>query len=80
MQPVQRGLLAAGLGMAVNILLPIARIATGIVEIHVEADGALTVRCGHEIGHGVSDGLKSSSLSVLHGVVHIEPAPTRGPD
>jgi len=45
------------------------------VEIHVEVDGDLTVRRGHEIGHQVSDRLKSSSLAVQHVVVHIEPAP-----
>ena len=46
-----------------------------IVEIHVEVDGDLTVRRGHEIAHEVSDRLKSSSLSVQDVVVHVEPAP-----
>jgi cation diffusion facilitator family transporter len=45
-----------------------------LVEIHVEVDGDLTVRRGHEIGHAVSDHLKSSSLSIQHVVVHVEPA------
>ena len=45
-----------------------------LVEIHVEVDGDLTVRRGHEIAHQVSDHLKASSLSVQHVVVHIEPA------
>jgi len=45
-----------------------------IVEIHVEVDGDLTVRRGHEIGHEVSDHLASSSLSIQHVIVHIEPA------
>ena len=44
------------------------------VEIHVEVDGDLTVRRGHEIAHEVSDHLKSSSLSIQHVVVHVEPA------
>jgi cation diffusion facilitator family transporter len=44
------------------------------VEIHVEVDGDLTVRRGHEIAHQVSDRLKSSSLSIQHVVVHMEPA------
>jgi len=44
------------------------------VEIHVEVDGDLTVRHGHEIAHQVSDHLKASSLSVQHVVVHVEPA------
>ena len=45
------------------------------VEIHVEVDGDMSVRRGHEIAHQVSDRLKASSLSVQHVVVHIEPAP-----
>jgi len=44
------------------------------VEIHVEVKDDLTVRRGHEIGHAVSDRLKSSSLSVQHVVVHLEPS------
>jgi len=44
------------------------------IEIHVEVDGDLTVRHGHEIAHEVSDHLKLSSLSVQHVVVHVEPA------
>lgn len=44
------------------------------VEIHVEVDGDLTVWRGHEIAHEVSERLKSSSLSIQHVVVHIEPA------
>jgi cation diffusion facilitator family transporter len=46
-----------------------------IVEIHVEVDGNLSVRHGHEIGHRVSDRLRSSSLSIQHVIVHVEPAP-----
>lgn len=49
------------------------------VEIHVEVDGDLTVRRGHEIAHEVSDHLKSSALSVQHVVVHVEPALTPPP-
>ncbi len=45
------------------------------VEIHVEVDGNLTVRRGHEIAHKVSETLMSSPLSIQHVVVHIEPAP-----
>ncbi len=44
------------------------------VEIHVEVDGDLTVRRGHQIAHDVTDHLKSSPLSIQHVVVHIEPA------
>lgn len=46
-----------------------------LVEIHVEVDGDLTVRRGHQIAHEVSDRLKGSRLSIQHVVVHIEPAP-----
>ena len=45
------------------------------VEIHVEVDGELSVRRGHEIGHQVSDHLKLSALSVQDVVVHVEPSP-----
>lgn len=45
------------------------------VEIHVEVQGDLTVRQGHEIGHEVSNLLKASALSVQHVMVHVEPAP-----
>lgn len=44
------------------------------VEIHVEVDGDLTVRRGHEIAHDVSNRLKSSALSVQDVTVHVEPA------
>lgn len=46
-----------------------------LVEIHVEVNGDLTVRRGHEIGHEVGDRLKATPLSVQHVMVHIEPAP-----
>jgi cation diffusion facilitator family transporter len=46
------------------------------VDIHVEVDGDLTVRRGHEIAHEVSTCLKSSSLGVQDVTVHIEPALT----
>jgi cation diffusion facilitator family transporter len=44
------------------------------VEIHVEVDGDLTVRRGHEIAHDVSNLLKSSALAVQDVTVHVEPA------
>lgn len=46
-----------------------------LVEIHVEVDGDLTVRHGHDIGHAVSSHLKASLLAVQHVIVHVEPAP-----
>ena len=45
-----------------------------LVELHVEVDGGLTVRRGHEIAHEVSDRLKSSSLPIQLVMVHVEPA------
>ena len=45
-----------------------------LVELHVEVDGDLTVRRGHQIAHEVSDRLKSSSLPVQFVMVHVEPA------
>ncbi len=45
------------------------------VEIHIEVDGDLPVRHGHDIAHRVSSRLKASSLSVQDVVVHVEPAP-----
>ena len=44
------------------------------VDIHVEVDGNLTVRRGHEIAHDVKQALLDSDLSILDATVHIEPA------
>jgi cation diffusion facilitator family transporter len=43
------------------------------VDIHVEVDGDMTVRDGHEIAHLVKDALLASKHSVMDAVVHIEP-------
>ena len=46
-----------------------------IVDIHVEVDGDISVRSGHEIAHRVCDGLKASSqLRVQQVMVHVEPS------
>jgi cation diffusion facilitator family transporter len=45
-----------------------------IVEIHIEVDGDLSVRRGHEIAHEVSNRLTASELSILHVIAHVEPA------
>ncbi len=47
------------------------------VEIHVEVDGDMSVRRGHEIAHDVTNRLKASSLSIQHVVAHIEPTLVR---
>lgn len=49
-----------------------------LVEIHVEVDGDLTVRRGHEIAHEVSGGLLGSPLRIQDVLVHIEPAAGAG--
>ena len=43
------------------------------VDIHVEVDGDMTVRDGHEIAHRVKDALLASKHNVMDAVVHIEP-------
>ncbi len=43
------------------------------VDIHVEVDGELSVRDGHEIAHLVKDRLMDSDLRILDALVHIEP-------
>lgn len=47
------------------------------VDIHVEVDGEISVRAGHEIAHQVKDGLLHSDLRILDALVHVEPHPDR---
>lgn len=51
-----------------------------LVEIHVEVDGNMTVRNGHDIAHEVSDCLLASPLSIQHVAVHVEPSDPAEPD
>lgn len=53
-----------------------------IAEIHVQIDGSLTVRGGHEIGHAVKDRIMRKIPSVSDVVVHVEPfdEPAAGDD
>jgi cation diffusion facilitator family transporter len=44
------------------------------VDIHVEVEGDMSVREGHEIAHLVKDALLHSDLRILDALVHIEPA------
>jgi cation diffusion facilitator family transporter len=46
-----------------------------LVDIHVEVDGDLSVRRGHEIAHDVKGALLESRLPVLDALVHMEPVP-----
>ena len=56
------------------------------VDIHVEVEGEISVREGHEIAHRVKDGLLNSDLRILDALVHVEPTgggpiePTEGSD
>lgn len=43
------------------------------VEIHVEVDGQVTVREGHEIARGVRSVLRAAPLRIADAIVHIEP-------
>lgn len=45
------------------------------VDIHVEVDGNITVREGHEISHAVKSRLISEIAAIKDVLVHIEPAP-----
>lgn len=44
-----------------------------LVDIHVEVDGEISVRRGHEIGHAVKDRLLECELPILDALVHVEP-------
>lgn len=44
------------------------------VDIHIEVDGDLTVRQGHEIAHRVKDAIRASNRAIVDALVHIEPA------
>jgi len=47
---------------------------TYLVDIHVEVDGTLSVRRGHQIAHLVKDALIKSEVPIMDVLVHIEPA------
>ncbi len=44
------------------------------VDIHIEVDGDLSVKEGHQIAHLVKDSIVKSNLRVLNVLVHVEPA------
>ena len=50
------------------------------VDIHVEVEGDMSVRAGHEIAHLVKDRLLNSDLRILDALVHVEPHPDPRPD
>lgn len=45
------------------------------VDLHVEVDGSLSVREGHEIAHSVQDAVLAACRGVRGVLVHVEPAP-----
>ncbi|HET9947441.1 MAG TPA: cation diffusion facilitator family transporter [Longimicrobiales bacterium] len=45
-----------------------------LVDIHVEVDGAMSVRESHALAHRVKDRLLGSELPILDALVHVEPA------
>jgi cation diffusion facilitator family transporter len=45
-----------------------------LMDIHIEVDGELTVRVGHEIAHAVTDRILTAGFGVVDVVVHVEPA------
>lgn len=45
------------------------------VDMHIEVDGRIPVRDGHEIAHRVKDALISSDLRILDANIHVEPHP-----
>lgn len=46
-----------------------------LVDIHVQVNGSLSVREGHEIAHAVKSALMLEDRSIQDVLVHIEPAP-----
>jgi len=56
----------------------IRKSGTGLLmDIHIEVDGELSVRNGHEIAHVVKDALLAARFGVVDVVVHVEPAASR---
>jgi cation diffusion facilitator family transporter len=43
------------------------------VDMHLEVDGALSVRRGHEIAHAVKDALRAADARIEDVLVHVEP-------
>ena len=44
------------------------------IELHVQVDGAVSVREGHRIAHHVKDTLLAAGLGILDVVAHVEPS------
>jgi divalent metal cation (Fe/Co/Zn/Cd) transporter len=48
---------------------------TYVVDLHLEIDGALSVREGHAISHDLKDHLLARFPFITEVLIHIEPAP-----
>jgi cation diffusion facilitator family transporter len=76
---LERAVREAAAGVAGVVAIEKCRIRksglASFVDIHVEVNGDLPVRRGHEIAHGVKDALLGrADLKVIDVLVHIEPA------
>ena len=49
------------------------------MDLHIEVDGDLTVRRGHEIAHRVKDRILEADVGAVDVVIHVEPAPEPAP-
>ena len=47
------------------------------VDLHVQVNGAISVREGHELAHRVKDAIRATNSRIADVLVHIEPAPSR---
>jgi divalent metal cation (Fe/Co/Zn/Cd) transporter len=50
---------------------------TYLVDLHIEVNGDLTVRQGHQIAHEVKDAIMHALPQVQDVLTHIEPAPDK---
>lgn len=48
-----------------------------LMDIHVQVDGDITVRAGHDIAHAVKNALVAAGLRVVDVTVHVEPYESR---
>ncbi|MEE9294928.1 MAG: cation transporter dimerization domain-containing protein, partial [Phycisphaerae bacterium] len=50
------------------------KVGTGyLADMHIEVDGAISVREGHNLAHLVKDVVRSHNPSVVDVLIHIEP-------
>jgi cation diffusion facilitator family transporter len=49
-----------------------------VLEMHLEVDGAMSVRAAHELAHAVEDAIRARLPRVNEVTIHIEPSPEAG--